>query len=352
MLMSVVLSAQRLSIGYHLPGNNVLTLAENLDLEVRRGELTCVLGANGVGKSTLLRTLAGLQAPLSGRIHLEDHALESMSASDRARRMSVVLTRRTDLGRLTAASLVALGRHPYAGLLGGLSPADREHIDRAFRSVDAVDLRDRFMDELSDGECQKIMIARALAQDPQIMLLDEPTSYLDLPHRYEILQHLRRLAWESDRAWLMTTHDIDQALRMADRVWLFRADGCLVSGAPEDLVLSGDIHRAFTDKHVSFDQQQGVFQPVVQRLLPVCLEGDAAAYAWTRRALERAGVEIVDYAAPLKVVCSQSGNTFRWGLHGDESLLEADTLYDLIKLIRAQESFKKAYKEVPDGTTQ
>ena len=172
-----------------------------------------------------MRTLAGLQKPLAGEVFLEDRDLHGLTESERARLLGLVLTERVDVGNLSAYALVALGRYPYTGWDGSLSPADEEVVRWAIDAVGARDLAARSVGELSDGERQKVMIARALAQEPAVLLLDEPTAFLDLPRRVEIVQLLRRLVGDSDRAVLLSTHDLDLALRCADRLWLLPLDG-------------------------------------------------------------------------------------------------------------------------------
>ena len=226
--------------------------------------------------------------------------IRSIDARTLAQRLSVVLTDRIDVGLLTGYALVALGRHPYTDWTGNLSQEDETIVRRAVHDVGAVDIAGRNVNELSDGERQKLMIARALAQDPAIMILDEPTAFLDLPRRVEIMQLLRHLAEDSQRAILLSIHDLDLALRNADRIWLMPGNGDLVSGAPEDLVLSDAFEEAFASEGVQFDKRTGSFRPIMNTDRRIALYGEGIRSIWTQRALERCGFS-VDMAVSLEI---------------------------------------------------
>jgi iron complex transport system ATP-binding protein len=224
------------------------------------GELVCLLGPNGAGKSTLLRTLAALQPPLAGRVLLDGADLHAMPARERARRLSVVLTDRIQVGQLTAYTLFGLGRYPHTNWSGRLTEADHAVIRRALAATGATDLAARPVGDLSDGERQKVLIARALAQEPRLMVLDEITAFLDLPRRVEVMRLLGRLARTTENAVLLATHDLDLALRSADRIWLLPRGGPLQVGAPEDLILSGAFESVFATEGVAFDRADGSFR--------------------------------------------------------------------------------------------
>jgi len=282
------LRAAGLAIGYRDKGAET-TLAAGLDLELAAGEFACLLGPNGAGKSTLIRTLAGMQPPLAGRLALGETDFGALSPRQRARRLSVVLTERTPAGLMDAEALVALGRHPYSGWLGGLTERDRAQVDAAIRAVGAEPLRHRPVTELSDGERQKVSIARALAQEAKVMLLDEPTAYLDLPRRVELMTLLRNLAHRKGIALLLSTHDLELALRFADRLWMLSGDGELLRGHPEELVLGGSFDRIFRSENLDWDAEQGSFRAHPEPCLHAYLEGEGLERIWTQRALERLG---------------------------------------------------------------
>lgn len=302
-MSSVVMHSEQLTIGYAAPRTPRRVVAADLDLTLHAGEVVCLLGPNGVGKSTLLRTLVGMQPPLAGHVFLAGSDIATLTPRDLARRVSVVLTERLDVGQLSVYALVALGRHPHTDWLGRLTARDEEVTRWALAAVDAIDLAQRQVHELSDGERQRVMVARALAQEPLLMLLDEPTAFLDLPRRVEMMRLLRRLARETGRALLLSTHDLDLALRSADVLWLLAPGGVLHCGAPEDLVLGGAFEATFATNGVGFDRRQGVFAVHPPALRRVALAGDGLLAAWTVRTLERAGCLAVaaDEPAPLRV---------------------------------------------------
>jgi iron complex transport system ATP-binding protein len=286
---AVPLRTESLAVGYG--GRTVLA---GLDLELRAGELVCLLGPNGAGKSTLLRTLAGLQPALSGRMWLGDRDADTLPAAARARRTAIVLTERLDAGHLAVWDLAALGRHPHTGWSGRLSQSDRDAIRRGLEDAGAWDLRDRPCDELSDGEKQRALLARALAQDPDVLLLDEPTAFLDLPRRVEAMHALRRIVRDRvrgrGRAVLLSTHDLDLALRAADRLWLVSAAGTFTAGLPEELALSGAIGATFDQGDVAFDRSTGEFRIHGEATRAARIAGDPELAFWTARALAREGI--------------------------------------------------------------
>ena len=262
---------------------------------------------------------------------LEGRDLHGLTESERARLLGLVLTERVDVGNLSAYALVALGRYPYTGWDGRLSAADEEVVRWAIDAVGARELAARSVGELSDGERQKVMIARALAQEPAVLLLDEPTAFLDLPRRVEIVQLLRRLAGDSDRAVLLSTHDLDLALRCADRLWLLPQDGPLQTGAPEDLVLSGAFQRAFAD--VEFDPAIGSFQLAQEPEGEVGLVGEGLDALWTARALERAGFRVAEDAPTCVEIIRDNGDA-TWRLHTAAGQRVCTTLYELVECLR------------------
>ncbi len=289
---ATVLRTEDLSIGYRRVRNAPVVVASDLNFSLQPGELVCLLGPNGAGKSTLMRTLARLQPPLSGQIWLDERRLDDLRPGQLARRLSIVLTDRVDVGAMSGYGLVSLGRHPYTGWTGTLNEQDERIVQWALQAVRAKDMSDRLTVEMSDGERQKVLIARALAQQPRVMLLDEPTAFLDLPRRVEVMDLLRQLASENSQAILLSTHDLDLALRNADRLWLLSADGELFDGAPEDLILNGAFERVFSAEGVTFDRERGSFHTRQEACGRLRLEGDGVAAFWTRRALERIGYAV------------------------------------------------------------
>uniref|UniRef100_UPI00061AF703 ABC transporter ATP-binding protein n=1 Tax=Mycobacterium sp. UM_Kg1 TaxID=1545691 RepID=UPI00061AF703 len=248
-----------LAIGYRRRRRSV-TVAAGLTARARRGELTVLIGPNGAGKSTLIRTLAGLQPALGGRVLLDGAELTALPRDELARRVAVVLTGRGDPGLLSARELVGLGRIPHLGLGARLRPADEQIVDWALTATGAQHLAARPAAELSDGECQRVLTARALAQQPGLLILDEPTAFLDVSSRAALFGLLRELAREQQMAVVLSTHDLELALRVADRVWLMDPAGTCVDTVGEELMLSGRIGEMFGNDTLRFDPGSGMFE--------------------------------------------------------------------------------------------
>ena len=230
------------------------TLIEGATTRFERGAMIALLGRNGTGKSTLLRALAKLQEVMSGEIRIDGKPLEELSQTELARLVSFVTTERIDVEALTAYDLVAIGRSPYTGWMGRLSDADREAIQRAMSIAGVENMTERRVSTMSDGECQRVMIARALAQDTPIILLDEPTAFLDLPNRYELCTLLGRLAHEENKCVIFSTHELDIALSLADSIALVDSPK-LVHLPTKEMIASGNIERLFDSEYVSFDAE-------------------------------------------------------------------------------------------------
>jgi len=284
---NVLLHTSDLRTGYFQGGRTVPVSGELPSLQLSAGQLICLLGPNGSGKSTLLRTLAGLQPAIGGRIELEGQW--ELSPAELAKKISLVLTDRVTGVNLDVYSLVALGRYPWSDWLGGLKEADRTAIARAIEAAGISELPGRKMHTLSDGESQKVMLARALAQDTPILMLDEPTAHLDLPSRIRLMRLLHRLARELNKGILLSTHELDLAMQVADEVWLLEAGGRFHRGAPEDLILDGIFEAVFAREDVIFDKEAGVFRIPPEGSRSIQLQGEGMTAFWTRRALQREG---------------------------------------------------------------
>lgn len=289
-----VLETNRLAAGYRQRRRPQRVVVPAVDLRVEPGELVCLLGPNGTGKSTLLRTISGVQPPIDGQITLVGDPLTQLGRAERARRLATVLTERVTVGQLAGYDLVAFGRHPHTGWGGALGPNDHAIIADAITAVSATHLADRNVDELSDGERQRLMIARAVAQQPAVLILDEPTAFLDVTSRIELGALLQRLAHERGLGIVCSTHDFDLALATADTVWLLDTNGRIRTGAPEDLTLSGALGDVFGTTELEFDAERGTFtrRPTLSGLAAV--DGDDLAAALCARALRRLGYTVND----------------------------------------------------------
>lgn len=254
-----MLQATNLAIGYR-KGKTVHIVREGLTCALRAGELTCLLGANGQGKTTLLRTLTALQPPLSGEILLQGNPLANYTPKELARSIGIVLTEKTQAGALTVSDLVALGRQPHTGFFGRLRERDRQLVAEAMARVGIAHKAASYVAELSDGERQKAMIAKVLVQECPLICLDEPTAFLDTPSRIDIMIQLKRLAHQQGKAVLLSTHDTDLALALADSLWMLTPYG-LVCGETDELVRAGKVARLFSADNVAFDAQRRTFVP-------------------------------------------------------------------------------------------
>jgi len=328
----VHLTTHNLAIGYAASRRVARIVAENINVALRPGELVALIGPNGAGKSTLMRTLAGMQTPLRGQVCLGQADLHRLPADALAKQLAVVLTERIEVGNLSAYALAALGRHPYTDWRGNLTAHDEEVVRWAMTAVGATQLAQRQVNELSDGERQKVMIARALAQEPQVLILDEPTAFLDLPRRVELMRLLGNLAYTTHRAILLSTHDLDLALRVADRLWLMPTGGQLIDGVPEELAFNGALAAAFASEGVEFDSALGTFKLHRHPCGPIGLQGENLLAQWTGRALERIGFAVVRGGDDLPV-CVEVGAT-NWRVKEPRGQREFSSLADLLSFLK------------------
>lgn len=275
-LSAIALQTTDLVVGYKKE-TETIQLFESLSLELRSGELVCFMGSNGIGKTTLIKTLAGIHKPLDGKVH-------------RTQEAALVLTDRINSALMTVRDLVTYGRYPYLDWNLSLTLRDSQIIDAAIQQVRLEHLVDKRLVELSDGQIQMAMIAKALAQDTTVLLLDEPTAHLDLNNRVEIMNLLRSLSRNAGKTILVATHELDLALQTADRIWLATPDKKIVEGIPEDLVLNGTFDNIFQFK--GFDLKTGKMTHTPYRNISVQLTGSGYEYLWTKNALERSGYEI------------------------------------------------------------
>lgn len=298
--LSTAIDIQNLVTGYRTRhGNKVV--ARGINASLLGGQLTCLLGPNGAGKSTLLKTLSAMLPPLDGKILINGRDMASFSAMQLSKEIGVVLTEKLMLSNMTVYELIALGRSPYTGFWGRLSNHDRCVVNEAISQVHIENLQHRMIQTLSDGERQKVMIAKALAQNTPIIFLDEPTAFLDYPSKVEILQLLLRLSREKGLTVFLSTHDLELALQVADEVWLIDKQLGVTIGCPEDLALNGDLGRYFEREGVKFDLDSCLFRISRVPLASVRVNGSGPQYAMVCKALHRIGVEAVDRECNLTV---------------------------------------------------
>lgn len=241
-------------IGYQTK-HGVKVVAEHINGAIHSGELTCLLGSNGVGKSTLLRTLSAFLPKTAGEILIEGRELSSYTDKELSRRIGVVLTEKPDVRNMSVRELVSLGRSPYTGFWGTYSKEDLQIVDEAIAQVNIEDLSSRMVHTLSDGERQKVMIAKALAQQTPVIYLDEPTAFLDYPSKVEVLQLLRRISREAGKIIFLSTHDVELALQLADTVWLMTRETGVTIGSPQLLAREGALGGFIERDGIVFDRE-------------------------------------------------------------------------------------------------
>ncbi len=297
---SAIIELHELSIGYHSRGD-IRYVAQDINATLFSGELTAILGANGIGKSTLIRTITKAQGALSGDITLMGRSIKEFKAAELAQSVSVVLTEKIDIKSTHVFDLVGMGRAPYTGFWGRLEQRDIDIVEQSLELVNITHLRDRMVDTLSDGERQKVMIAKALAQQTPVIILDEPTAFLDFPSKVETMQLLHRLAKELNKTIMLSTHDLDLALQIADKLWIMDGSNRLHVGVPEDLALDGTLSHFFERRGVVFDCEKGLFRIDYQTNREASVRGSGYRYAMVCKALLRCGISVVEQSDELLI---------------------------------------------------
>ena len=254
----IILQTKNLSIGYQSKKAETI-VAENINIELKEGELIGLVGANGIGKSTLLRTLTQVQPKLSGSLYLNNKPIEDFTNLDLAKTMSLVLTETIASKNLTVFELIALGRQPYTNWVGNLSINDNTIINKAILQTNIEDLKHKKCFELSDGQLQKVMITRALAQDTDLIILDEPTTHLDMYHKAYILKLLEKLAKETGKTILFSSHEIDLAIQLCDTLIVMTKTE-VISNTPSNLIRQGTFNNLFPTDLIVFDENSGSFR--------------------------------------------------------------------------------------------
>jgi iron complex transport system ATP-binding protein len=254
---TIILQASNISIGYSNK-KETSVVASEVNLSLEKGKLTALIGANGIGKSTLLRTLIGIQKPLIGKVFLEEKDIHSIDNLTLAQHLSVVLTDKLPPSNLTVFELIALGRQPYTNWIGKLTEEDIAKVNEALELTQISHLAHKRHHEISDGQLQITLIARALAQDTPLIILDEPTTHLDLLHKVTLLKLLKKLTLETGKCILFSTHDIDMAIQLSDEMIIMTPES-VVQDQPCNLIMKGSFNTLFQDEHILFDAEKGKF---------------------------------------------------------------------------------------------
>ena len=305
-------------------------ITHDINASLYSRELTCLLGPNGAGKSTLLKTLTAFLPPLKGEILIRERPLNDYSESELSKIIGVVLTERLNINNMSVDELVGMGRSPYTGFWGHMSADDRLIVEESIALVGIEGLRGRMVQTLSDGERQKVMIAKVLAQETPVIFLDEPTAFLDYPSKVEIMQLLQTLSRERNKTVFLSTHDLELALQIADKVWLLDKPHGVTIGTPEDLALKGEMTKYFHKDGVTFDIESGLFKIDHRLTDSITLEGKGPVANMVRKALARHGVSAVAEDNDNRIFADESGIRLNGVSHPDiDSLLDAvDLLFD------------------------
>jgi iron complex transport system ATP-binding protein len=328
--LNEILSLNSLKIGY-ISGRNNNVLLPPLNASANKGELIAVIGRNGIGKSTLLRTMTGIQQSLGGDIIYDGRKIKDYSRADLAQKVGYISTDIVKVTNMSVYDLVSLGRFPHTNWFGKIGSKDHEIIMDAIEKTSMSAFCNRYVSELSDGERQKAMIARILAQDAGIMIMDEPTAFLDMGSKYEILHLMHQLSQKSDKTIIFSTHDLHMAISQSDKIWLI-LDKQLREGAPEDLMIDGAFDHLFESSSVQFNSETGTFSFREEEKGSLFIEGDGVVRHWTEEAVIRAGFSIskVKITPYIKVI---SGANKSWQLISENSTEEFNSIYELIRYL-------------------
>jgi len=329
---NIVIELKDLSVGY-MKNKGQLCILKDLNANLYDGELVCLVGENGIGKSTLLRTISGIQPALSGNLRINQRQLKDFTSQELARMISLVLTDRIYAGNLTVREIVGLGRHPYTNWLGNLSKEDYTKIDWSLEITGTKHLENQLISELSDGQFQKTLIARALAQDSDIIILDEPTAHLDLTNKIIILELLKDLAGNTGKSILMATHELELSLQIADYIWMALKKELMVAGTPEDLVFNGSFSKMINHETIHFDDSHGRFM-IKNKTNRVCsLTGEKTAYFLTRNALQRKGWSVTNDKSDVSVLIKKDKSNLTWQVENKNQKDTASSIEELLRIL-------------------
>lgn len=334
--MSTIIAASQLTVGY-----DKKSVISGINIDALKGQVICLLGPNGAGKTTILRTLSGLLAPVEGTVFVDGVDIGKIKKKEIAKKMSLVLTEQNAPILTTVYRLISIGRTPYTDFMGRLSEEDKEVIEEALEVTGTVHLRDRYISELSDGEKQKVMIARALVQEPELIILDEPTSHLDIKHKIEVIHLLQKLSNEKKITCILSLHDIDLALKGCQTVMLVHNGMVVAQGSPEEVVKSGVIGELYDIRGAQYNELLGAVELKGRDCNDIFVIGGNGAGICVYRALSRLGLGITagvlhqnDTEFEIaKAICSQVASENPFEVIGEKSLAQAKQLMLEAKLI-------------------
>lgn len=328
-----ILTLDALQMGY-ASGRSSKNIFNPLNAFALKGEMIALIGQNGIGKSTLLRTIAGLQKEISGEIRIKQKLIGDYERNELACTVGYISTEPVKVSNMKVYELVALGRYPHTDWTGKLGSDDHEKIAEAIERVNLEELRYRFINELSDGERQRAMIARVLAQDTEILIMDEPTAFLDIRGRFEVLSLLHNLTRNKDKTIIFSTHDLQGAISESDKVWLMSHDS-FKEGAPEDLILNGSFNRLFDSSDISFSPSEGTFTFRREMRGKVTVEAEGLLRYWTEKAVERAGFALSNDHSGLVIKAVVDDDELRWYAYEGDLVTEFSSLYHLVNWLNS-----------------
>lgn len=324
------LHIKNLSVGYQ-SGKSKVSVFDDLNFSAQKGETIALVGHNGIGKSTFLRTLANLQQSLNGDYILNGKHISAYTIKEIASILSFVSTELIDVPNLSVFDLVALGRFPYTNWYGRLTTEDIHKCMQSLEHVGMLSFKDNYVNQLSDGERQRVMIARTLAQDTNLVILDEPTAFLDLKNKYEIIGLLNTIAREQDKIFIYSSHDLHIALQSADKLWLMTSNGSF-EGAPEDIILQNKLKHLFDSDLLHFDLDKYNFIFEKPKLKSVNIIGEGVEFKLTKIALNRLGIYHQSNSSIQVEVSPKKSN--KWQVKSDKAIAEFENLYSLCTYLK------------------
>jgi iron complex transport system ATP-binding protein len=331
----IILKIQELQVGYAQHSNPKEGIVYGpLNTEIHTPEMVGIIGRNGIGKSTLLRTLTGIQHAISGKIVIRGQEISRISRSDRARLISYVSTEAVHVQNLRVMELVSMGRFPYTNWFGKLTKTDHDIIEDSIEQTGIKHLLDKPVYQLSDGERQKVMIARALAQDTPVIILDEPTAFLDLPARHETIRLLNSLSRHKNKLIIFSTHDLSIAMDEVDKLWLMTDEG-LLEGAPEDLLMNQGFRKLFKNSDLDFDARSLAFRFSRDLKKRIKILADDQYIIFTRKAMERIGFKTTRNEDTEFTITVISDNAIPvWQVTGPDTQRSFSSIYQLTSFFR------------------
>lgn len=321
---NILLRTTELTIGYKNKNASVVTLLESIDLQIAGGQMITLIGPNGSGKSTLIKSLIGFTPLLGGEVYLQNKKLEAVNADSRAQAMGVVLTEPVYEINLSVWELVTMGRYQHTNWIGKLGKHDEEAVEQAISNVGLKHKKHARLGELSDGERQRALIAKVLAQDVKLIILDEPTAHLDLPNRMEILLLLRELAHTQGKGILLSTHELSLALQVSDKIWLINKEQQLLQEIPERLIYNRELDKAFGNNHITFKPGSASFEIKATSGIIAYIEGNCEMCDCIKRMLIRLGFHISSSEKDndLTIEIGEGSSGIVLSYNGEKSVIE------------------------------